>query len=91
MLISNGKTILRWVCITLVFISYYLWIGIASLSFGHIDEKESMMFSGDTVTAEYHRAIIDSVYQATNTVFEVAILGFPIGVVLILIIFKKVR
>lgn len=90
MLSSKAKTIVRWSSIAIVCIGYYLWLGLASLSFGHISEKESVLLSGP-VTLEYHRSIIESLSEATNGLFDVAVFGFPICMLLILFIFHKVR
>ena len=90
MLSSKVKTIIRWSSIVIVCLAYYFWLGLASLSFGHISEKESVLLSGP-VSLEYHRAIIESINEATNIVFEAAIFGFPICMFLILLILKKVR
>lgn len=88
---SKKKAALRWAGIFIVTLSYYTWLAIAILSFGHIDEKESMRFLEDVVSEEYHQAIVKSIYHATDNVIEVASIGFPIGMILILVIFKKVR
>jgi hypothetical protein len=88
---SKKKAALRWAGIFTVTLSYYIWLAIAILSFGHIDEKESMRFLEDVVSEEYHQAIVKSIYHATDNVIEVASIGFPIGMILILVIFKKVR
>ncbi|MDF2415654.1 hypothetical protein [Aeromonas sp. 1HA1] len=90
MLTTKTKTIIRWSAIAFIFLGYYFWLALASLSFGHISEKESVLLSGP-VSLEYHRAIIENINEATNIVFEAAILGFPICMFLILLIFKKVR
>lgn len=88
---SKKKAALRWAGIFIVTLSYYIWLAIAILSLGHIDEKESMRFLEDVVSEEYHQAIVKSIYHATDNVIEVASIGFPIGMILILVIFKKVR
>lgn len=90
MLASKTKTVLRWAGIALVSLCYYLWLGVASTSFGHIAEKESVIGTGP-VSLEYHRAMMDAVMQATGVVFDAASFGFLICVPLILIIFHKVR
>jgi hypothetical protein len=46
MLSSKVKTIMRWASILIVGLGYYFWLGLASLPFGHISEKESALFSG---------------------------------------------
>lgn len=90
MLASKTKTVLRWAGIVLVSLGYYLLLGVASTSFGHIAEKESVIGSS-AVSLEYHRAMMDAVMQATGVVFDVASFGFLVCVPLILIIFHKVR
>lgn len=87
---SKAKTALRWAGITLVSLGYYMWLGLASTSFGHIAEKESVTLTGP-VSLEYHRAIIDALRQATGVVFDAASIGFLVCVSLILLIFSKVR
>lgn len=90
-LTSKWKAVIRWGGIASVILAYYLWLAMAILSFGHIDEKESVGLSDKVVSTEYHQAIIQSIYHATDNVIEVAYLGFPVGMILILIIFKRVR
>lgn len=90
MLSSKAKTVIRWSSIAIVCIGYYLWLGLASLSFGHISEKESVLLSGP-ITLEQHRAIMESVMEATNTVYSAAMWGFFLCISLILLIFSKVR
>ncbi len=90
MLSSKVKTIIRWSSIIIVGLGYYVWLGLASLSFGHISEKESVLLSGP-ITLEQHRAIMESVMDATSTVYSAAMWGFLVCVSLILLIFKKVR
>lgn len=90
MLTNKFKFILRWAGITLTFIGYYLWLVVASLSYSHISEKESVLLSGP-ISIEYHRAIIESINNATDIVFKASAIGFFVCVTLILIIFKKVR
>ncbi|MFM5617482.1 hypothetical protein EHZ47_00225 [Aeromonas jandaei] len=85
-----GKAVLRWLGISVVFLGYYFWVAVAVFSYSHIDEKESVVLS-DTVTTAYHRAILQSVYEANNTVLEAVFYGFPVSVILILLIFKYVR
>lgn len=92
MLTNKLKTFIRWFGMFFVLLSYYFSLGVAALSFSHIDEKESMVFLSDkTVTIEYHKAILAAMNESVNTVFSTAMIGFPIGVFLILIIFKKIR
>jgi hypothetical protein len=90
MLSSKVKTIIRWASIIIVGLGYYFWLGLASLSFGHISEKENILLSGP-ITLEQHRAILESVMDATNTVYSAAVWGFLVCVSLILLIFSKVR
>lgn len=90
MSVSKAKTALRWAGITLVSLGYYMWLGLASMGFSHLQEKESLVQSGP-VPLEYHRAIIDGLREAMNGVFDAAALGFLVCVSLILIIFNKVR
>lgn len=90
MLSINVKTIIRWSSIVIIGLGYYVWLGLASLPFGHISEKESVLLSGP-ITLEQHRAIMESVMDATNTVYSAAIWGFLVCVSLILLIFSKVR
>lgn len=90
MLSSKVKTIMRWSSIIIVGLGYYVCLGLASLPFGHISEKESVLLSGP-ITLEQHRAILESVMDATNTVYSAAIWGFLVCVSFILLIFSKVR
>ncbi|ASY75405.1 hypothetical protein BJJ97_05475 [Pectobacterium polaris] len=87
MLTSECKTFMRWVGITLVTFAYYLWIFLAIFP---LDDK-SPMLQEKVVTIEYHEAVIENIYKATDNVLEVALIGFPVCMTLILIIFKKVR
>lgn len=90
-LTSKWKTVIRRCGIASVVISYYLWLAMAILSFAHIDEKESIPTAEKFISLEYHQAIIDSIYRATDNVINVALIGFPVSVILIIVIFKKVR
>lgn len=90
MLASKTKTVLRWAGICAVSLAYYLWLGLASMGFGHIAEKESVNLTGP-VSLEYHRAIIEAMNAATGGVFDAATFGFLVCVPLILLIFSKVR
>jgi hypothetical protein len=90
MLTNKIKFIIRWAAISFVFIGYYLWLIVASFSYSHISEKESVLLSGP-VSIEYHRAIIESINDATDIVFKASAIGFFVCVTLILIFFKKVR
>lgn len=90
MLSSQVKTIIRWALILIIGLGYYFWLGIAYLPFGHISEKESILLSGP-ISLEQHRAILESVMDATNVVYSAAIWGFLVCVSLILLIFSKMR
>ncbi len=90
MLSSQVKTIIRWALILINGLGYYFCLGIAYLPFGHISEKESILLSGP-ISLEQHRAILESVMDATNTVYRAAFWGFLVCVSLILLIFSKVR
>ncbi|WP_233973634.1 hypothetical protein [Pectobacterium versatile] len=86
-LTSECKTVMRWGGIALVSFAYYLWLFLAIFP---LDDK-SPMLQDKVVTIEYHEAVIENIYKATDNILEVALIGFPICVALILIIFKKVR
>ncbi|NJI08724.1 hypothetical protein [Aeromonas veronii] len=90
MLSSQVKTIIRWASILIVGLGYYFWLGIVYLPFGNISEKESVLLSGP-ISLEQHRAILENVMDATNTVYSTAVWGFLVCVSLILLIFSKVR
>ena len=90
MLSSKVKTIIRWASIIIVGLGYYFWLGLAALSFGHISEKEGVLLSGP-ITLEQHREILESVMDATHTVYSAAVWGFLVCVSLILLLFIKVR
>ncbi|WDF99046.1 hypothetical protein PSR30_00235 [Pectobacterium carotovorum subsp. carotovorum] len=87
MLTSECKTVMRWGGIALVSFAYYLWLFLAIFP---LDDK-SPMLQDKVVTIEYHEAVIENIYQATDNVIAVALIGFPVCMILILIIFKKVR
>lgn len=87
---SRTKTILRWSGIAIVSLCYFIALTLSSFSFSAFSESESMFFSGPIPLKEY-KASIDSLMQATDGVFNVALFGFAICVPLILLIFKKVR
>ncbi|EJS92194.1 Hypothetical protein Y17_4693 [Pectobacterium wasabiae CFBP 3304] len=44
-----------------------------------------------TVSVEYHFAILADIQESMNSMYSATLIGFPISVILILIIFKKVR
>ncbi|KAA3665622.1 hypothetical protein H0261_18505 [Pectobacterium versatile] len=87
MLTSECKTVMRWGGIALVSFAYYLWLFLAIFP---LDDK-SPMLQDKVVTIEYHEAVIENIYKATDNVIAVALIGFPVCMSLILIIFKKVR
>ncbi|WP_233980850.1 hypothetical protein [Pectobacterium versatile] len=87
MLTSECKTVMRWGGIALVSFAYYLWLFLAIFP---LDDK-SPMLQDKAVTIEYHEAVIENIYKATDNVIAVALIGFPVCMILILIIFKKVR
>ncbi|QHP56544.1 hypothetical protein EH204_00225 [Pectobacterium carotovorum subsp. carotovorum] len=87
MLTSECKTVMRWGGIALVSFAYYLWLFLAIFP---LDDK-SPMLQDKVVTIEYHEAVIANIYKATDNVIAVALIGFPVCMILILIIFKKVR
>ncbi|GKW38670.1 MULTISPECIES: hypothetical protein [Pectobacterium] len=87
MLTSECKTVMRWGGIALVSFAYYLWLFLAIFP---LDDK-SPMLQDKVVTIEYHEAVIENIYKATDNVIAVALIGFPVCMILILIIFKKVR
>ncbi|GBO51442.1 hypothetical protein MFFDBJGM_04488 [Pectobacterium versatile] len=82
MLTSECKTVMRWGGIALVSFAYYLWLFLAIFP---LDDK-SPMLQDKVVTIEYHEAVIENIYKATDNVIAVALIGFPVC-----IIFKKVR
>lgn len=88
-LTSRTKTILRWGGIFIVSLGYFFGLFVASQAFAVFSENQNLV-SNPVPLKEYYQAI-DSLTQATNGVFDVAIYGFVIGVPLILLIFKKVR
>lgn len=90
MLSSQVKTIIRWALILIVGLGYYFWLGLAYLPFDNISEKESVLLLRP-ISLEQHRAILESVMDATNTVYSAAFWGFLVCVILILLIFSKVR
>ena len=89
-MIFKNKTFLRWGGIGAVSFCYFLALVMTTFSFSALSENESMRFTSPVPSNEYH-AVIDSLVQATDLVFEVAMYGFIICVPLILFIFKKVR
>ncbi|WP_139824124.1 hypothetical protein [Lonsdalea britannica] len=87
MLTSKCKTVIRWGGIALVIFTYYLWLFLAIFP---LDDKGGLLL-GKVVTIEYHEAVIENIYQATDNVIAVASMGFPVCLILILIILKKIR
>ncbi len=87
---SRTKTVLRWGGIAIVSLCYFVALALSTFSFSAFSESESMRFSGPIPLKEY-QASIDSIMQATDGIFTVALFGFAICVPLILLIFKKVR
>lgn len=88
-LTSSTKTLLRWGGICIVCVGYFLGLFVASQAFAVFSENQTLA-SNPVPLKEYYQAI-DSLAQATKGVFDAAIYGFVIGVLLILLIFKKVR
>ncbi|MFP1926783.1 hypothetical protein [Lonsdalea quercina] len=90
MLTTKCKALIRWGSILLV--SFFYFISIALVSFGHVQDKERMVFLSDkTVSVEYHFAILADMRESMDSMRSVVLIGFPISVILILIIFKKIR
>lgn len=90
MLTSKCKTIFRWLGIC--FVSFLYLISVALFSFGHVQEKERMNFSSDkTVSVEYHVAMLADMQESMNAMYSAVLIGFPVCIILILIIFKRVR
>ena len=87
---NSTKTILRWAGIAVVSLCYFITLVASTFTFSAFRERESMRFYGPIPLKEY-KASIDSIMQATDGVFTVALFGFAICVPLILLIFKKVR
>lgn len=87
---NRTKTLLRWGSIGIVFLGYFFALTMATISFSAFSENQSVQFSNPVPLNEY-RAAIDSLIEATDTVFDVALYGFLICMALILLIFKKVR
>ena len=87
---NRTKTVFRWGGIVIVSLCYFIALVLSTFSFSAFSESESMRFSGPIPLKEYH-ASIDSIMQATDGVFTVALFGSAICVPLILLIFKKVR
>ncbi|BES82958.1 hypothetical protein PEC302107_08970 [Pectobacterium araliae] len=51
-----------------------------------------MAFLSDkTVSVEYHFAILADMRESMDSMYSATLIGFPISVILILILFKKVR
>ncbi|WP_455425113.1 hypothetical protein [Dryocola sp. LX212] len=88
-LTSRTKTILRWGGIGIVTLGYFFGLFVASQAFAVFSENQPLV-SNPVPLKEYYQAV-DSLAQATNSVFDAAIYGFVICVPLILLIFKKVR
>ncbi|KFF62522.1 hypothetical protein IW01_19880 [Pectobacterium brasiliense] len=90
MLTSKCKTFIRW--FSICFVSFFYLISIALFSFGHVQDKERMVFLSDkTVPVEYHFAILADMRESMDSMYSAVLIGFPICMTLILIIFKKVR
>lgn len=90
MLTSKCKMVIRWLGIC--FVSFLYLIGIAIFSFGHVQDKEIMNFSSDkTVSIEYHVAMLADMQESMNAMYSAVLVGFPVCMILILIIFKRVR
>ncbi|OSN02240.1 hypothetical protein AU510_17005 [Lonsdalea britannica] len=90
MLTSKSKFFIRWLSIFIVCFLYFF--SIAFVSFGYIQDNERMVFLSDkTVSVEYHFAILADMRGAMDSMRSVVLIGFPISVILILLIFKKIR
>lgn len=87
---NRAKALLRWGGIGIVSLCYFIALALSSSSFSAFSESESMRFTGP-ISLKEHQASINSLVQATDGVFDVALFGFAICVSLIMLIFKKVR
>lgn len=91
MILTNKiKFILRWGCIGVVSLCYFLGLTVVSFSFSAFHENQSMQLSGPVPLKQYFQ-VVDTLVKATDSLFNVAIFGFLICVPLILVIFKKLR
>lgn len=90
MLTSKCKMVIRW--LSICFVSFLYLMGVALFSFGHVQEKERMNLSPDKmVSVEYHSAMLADMQSAINDMYSAVFIGFPVSMLLILIIFKKIR
>ncbi len=89
-LTSRSKTILRWGGIALVFIIYSIALMLPVFDFG-LTIKYNGVPSTGTMEVHLCEAIVNDLSRSFDNLFITAFAGTAICVVLVLLIFKKVR
>ncbi|PNF47451.1 hypothetical protein C1166_16965 [Enterobacter bugandensis] len=89
-LTNRAKTILRWGGISLVFAIYSIALMIPVLDFG-LTRKYNAPPLTDEMEARLCEAIIDDLSRSVDNLLITAFYGSAICLVLVLLIFKKVR
>lgn len=89
-LTNRAKAILRWGGIVLVFAIYSIALMIPVLDFGLTRKYNSPPSTGQ-MEARLCEAIIDDLSRSVDNLLLTAFVGSAICIVLILLIFKKVR
>ncbi|AXW86310.1 hypothetical protein AU509_14585 [Lonsdalea britannica] len=88
MLTSKSKTFIRWFSISLSFLFYYLLVGgVGAISF----DKDIMYSSEKNISIEYHNAIVELMQEHIDSIYWASFIAFPICMIMILLIFKKIR
>lgn len=89
-LTSKTKAILRWGGITLVFAIYSIALMIPVLDFGLTQKYNGPPSTGE-MEASLCEAIIDDLSRSVDNLLITAFFGSGICLVLVLLIFKKIR
>lgn len=87
----NRKTyIIRWLLIILIFMSYILLVVMEIMSYG-VAKKYTEILKQKTITIEACNAVVYDFEQHFNNLVTISFFGYIISMILILLVFRRVR
>lgn len=89
-LTSRTKFLIRWGSIITIFFLYISYVLVNVLDYG-ITRKYTEILNEKTITIEACNAVVAEFDQYYDRLIDVSLFGYIISIVLILLIFKKVR
>lgn len=89
-LTSRAKFLIRWGSIITIFFLYISYTLVNVLDYG-ITRKYTEILNEKTITIEACNAVVAEFDQYYDRLIDVSLFGYIISIVLILLIFKKVR